>query len=184
MGAAAETGAAMTTPYDLEDDLREVMLAYPGAVEDHPWEHTVAKVNGKIFVFLGAEDDSFGITVKLPLSAKTALKNKWAKPCGYGLGKHGWVSCVFKPDKGSGADAHFSAGAMPPMGLLKAWIDESYRAMAPKKLVAQLPAVEGAAAPAATKKPAVKKKAAKKAAKKPPAAAKKAGKKVPKKAAK
>jgi hypothetical protein len=34
--------------------------------------------------------------------------------------------------------AQFTKGVTPPVDLLKAWIDESYRAQAPKKLVAQL----------------------------------------------
>jgi hypothetical protein len=50
----------------------------------------------------------------------------FASPTGYGLGKSGWVS------------AEFSDGQTPPKELLKEWIDESYRAQAPKKLVATL----------------------------------------------
>lgn len=34
--------------------------------------------------------------------------------------------------------ATFALTDAPPVALLKAWIDESYRAQAPKKLVAQL----------------------------------------------
>jgi hypothetical protein len=44
----------------------------------------------------------------------------------YGLGKSGWVS------------AKFADGDKPPVDMLKAWIDESYRAQAPKKLVKTL----------------------------------------------
>ena len=51
----------------------------------------------------------------------------FARPAEYGLGKSGWV--VFEP----------SADQMPPMRQLKSWLDESYRAQAPKKLVAQIP---------------------------------------------
>jgi hypothetical protein len=42
---------------------------------------------------------------------------------------------------------------MPPKDLLKAWIDESYRAQAPKKLVAGLPAPTRAAEETAKKRP-------------------------------
>jgi hypothetical protein len=48
-------------------------------------------------------------------------------PTAYGLGKSGWVS------------ARFLAGEKLPVDLLKAWIDESYRAQAPKKLLKTLP---------------------------------------------
>jgi hypothetical protein len=50
----------------------------------------------------------------------------FTRPAGYGLGKSGWVQAEFPP------------GARPPVDLLKAWIDESYRAQAPKRLVKQL----------------------------------------------
>ncbi len=43
-------------------------------------------------------------------------------------GKSGWVTVSVSP------------GARPPLSLLKDWIDESYRAQAPKRLLAQLPA--------------------------------------------
>ena len=52
----------------------------------------------------------------------------FAKPTGYGLGKSGWVT------------ATFAAGDEPPVEMFKAWIDESYRAQAPKKLVKSLDA--------------------------------------------
>jgi len=55
----------------------------------------------------------------------------FTEPTGYGLGKSGWVS------------ARFTGPHRPPVALLKAWIDESYRAQAPKKLVASLPATGG-----------------------------------------
>ena len=71
----------------------------------------------------------------------------FASPTAYGLGKSGWVT------------AQFERGAKPPMDVLKAWIEESYRAVAPKKLVAELDGA-GSATPAmpATKRPAKKKK--------------------------
>jgi hypothetical protein len=50
----------------------------------------------------------------------------FATPTGYGLGKSGWVS------------ASFPKGQRPPMEMLRQWVDESYRAVAPKKLVAQI----------------------------------------------
>jgi predicted DNA-binding protein (MmcQ/YjbR family) len=48
-----------------------------------------------------------------------------AAPTPYGLGKSGWVTIGF-PD-----------GNLP-LDMLKSWIDESYRAQAPKKLVKTL----------------------------------------------
>jgi hypothetical protein len=50
----------------------------------------------------------------------------FAEPTHYGLGKHGWVT------------AHFDRKSKPAITLLEAWLDESYRAVAPKKMVAKL----------------------------------------------
>jgi len=106
--------------------LREFALRYPGAREDFPWGERVVKVKDKVFVFLGRDDD-VGVTVKLPRSGLLALGLPFASPTGYGLGKSGWVTARFGPkDK-------------PPIELLQQWIDESYRAVAPKELVAALP---------------------------------------------
>ncbi len=52
-----------------------------------------------------------------------AVDLPFAEPTGYGLGKSGWVT------------ASFTKVADVPLDLLKSWIDESYRAIAPKKLV-------------------------------------------------
>ncbi len=48
--------------------------------------------------------------------------------------------------------ARFGPDTDPPMGLLKSWIDESYRAIAPKKLIAQLTGDETASKRASRKK--------------------------------
>jgi predicted DNA-binding protein (MmcQ/YjbR family) len=117
--------------------LRTFALGYPGAHEDFPWGERVVKVKGKVFVFLGREDEGLGLSVKLPQSRLMALDLPFASPTAYGLGKSGWVTVQFGPRE------------KPPMDLIRAWIDESYRAVAPKKLVASLGS--GAVAPAAAK---------------------------------
>jgi len=107
--------------------LRAHALSYPEAREDFPWGERVVKVRGKVFVFLGRpEAGGLGLSVKLPGSATLALDLPFASPTGYGLGKSGWVTARFGPRQ------------KPPLDLLRQWIDESYRAVAPKKLVAQL----------------------------------------------
>jgi predicted DNA-binding protein (MmcQ/YjbR family) len=116
-----------------EASLRKYALSYPGTTEEFPWEHRVFKVNKKIFAFLDFKEGVASLTVKLPKSGKQVLKSSWAEPTGYGMGKHGWVSCEFEE-------------AELPVGKVRGWIDESYRAIAPKKLVKQL---DEGAAPAA-----------------------------------
>jgi predicted DNA-binding protein (MmcQ/YjbR family) len=94
-------------------------LSLPAAWEDHPWGNTVAKVRKKIFVFVGSER----ITVKLDESHAHALSIDGSEPTGYGLGKAGWVTV---PIDGVSDD------------LLRDWIEESYRIVAPKRLAALL----------------------------------------------
>ena len=105
--------------------LEEFALGLPGAFSDMPWEgDVVAKVGKKIFVFFGSDDPS-SITVKLPSSADHALATPGAVPASYGLGRHGWVTVRVGAD-----DA--------PADLLQDWIEESYRAIATKRLIAEL----------------------------------------------
>ena len=111
--------------------LREFALNFPGAYEDFPWGERVIKVNKKIFLFLGLEsewDKGVNFGVKLTHSNEDALNLEFIRPSGYNLGKSGWVSVRFPPNEA------------PPLDLFKRWIDESYRAVAPRKLVALIPA--------------------------------------------
>ena len=115
----------------LARELRDYAMTFPGATEDFPWGERVAKVNGKVFVFLGCEPSNgpggeMGLSVKLPVSCDEALELPFTEPTGYGLGKAGWVS------------ASFAAKDAPPVGILKSWILESYRSIAPKKLIDEL----------------------------------------------
>jgi predicted DNA-binding protein (MmcQ/YjbR family) len=106
--------------------LLKFALSFPEAHEDHPWGDTLIKVRGKTFVFMGESEGGFGLSVKLPQSKEFALEYPFTKPTGYGLGKSGWVSAEFKRSE------------TPPLDVLKAWIAESYRAIAPKALVKKL----------------------------------------------
>jgi predicted DNA-binding protein (MmcQ/YjbR family) len=84
----------------------------------------VVKVNKKVFAFFGMPDGNEpGFGVKLPESNAIALAQPNVTPTGYGLGKAGWVSIGL-------------SGGLP-FEMLREWIDESYRAIAPRRLVAQ-----------------------------------------------
>lgn len=109
----------------LELELRDYALEFPEVSEDHPWGHRAMKVNKKVFVFLGGDKNAkeLSLSVKLPTSRDMAVDLPFAEPTGYGMGKHGWVT------------ARFTKVSEVPLDLLKAWIDESYRAIAPKKLI-------------------------------------------------
>ncbi len=113
-----------------ETYLRDRALSYPEAVEEFPWGHRAIKVKAKIFLILDRSDGVLSVTMKLPDSNAYALMQPYAERTGYGLGKSGWVSCRFNP------------GADVPLDLLDEWVEESYRAVAPKKLVLALNARE------------------------------------------
>jgi len=109
-----------------ETALRKYALGFPEAHEDFPWGERVVKVGKKVFVFMGLPDGRLSLSVKLPESQTVALMLPFTEPTGYGLGKSGWVT------------ARFEAHERPPQDLLQEWIEESYRAVAPRKLVASL----------------------------------------------
>ena len=70
------------------------------------------------------EDEAGGwsCSMKLPFRNEEALRIKGAEPTGYGLAKSGWVTFTF------------SAKSKPPLAELVDYLDESWRAVAPKKL--------------------------------------------------
>lgn len=111
----------------LEARLRAAAAAYPETHEDHPWGESAFKVRGKTFLFLHRSDDEVSFSMKLPASREFALVFDFAAPTGYGLGKSGWISCKIGRDTEVDPD------------LLLGWLDESFRAVAPKKLAATLP---------------------------------------------
>ncbi len=111
------------------EELRAFGLAYPGAHLKSPWpNHLDLAVNDKTFAYLSTQGSPFGISCKLPSSSEVALLLPWTKPTAYGLGKSGWVS------------ASPPSTAPLPVEMFKEWIDESYRAQAPKRLVKELDA--------------------------------------------
>jgi predicted DNA-binding protein (MmcQ/YjbR family) len=109
----------------IEAKLRDIALSYPESHEDFPWGERCIKVKGKGFIFMRAAKDEISLSVKLPQSRDMAADLPFTEPTHYGMGKYGWVTAHITPKNA-------------PMDLLKAWIDESYRAVAPKKLVKEL----------------------------------------------
>ena len=83
-------------------------------------------MNKKVFLFLVHDKGMLSMSMKLPRSGKAALKNDFASPTECGIGTHGGV-----PVRGE------SSGKGPSERLTD-WIDESFRAIAPKKIVAFL----------------------------------------------
>jgi predicted DNA-binding protein (MmcQ/YjbR family) len=112
-------------PRSLAGKLRARALTFPEATEDFPWGERAIKVRGKAFLFLRAEDAAVSFSVKLPHSSAEALELSGVEPTGYGLGKHGWVTAVV------------DGGRNAPLAIFEGWLEESYAAVAPKRLAAQ-----------------------------------------------
>lgn len=112
--------------HPLAEALLTYALSLPEAWEDHPWGENVAKVGKKVFVFLGHPEAElpFGLTVKLPESYDAAMSLPWAKNPGYRMDRGHWV--WLQPPEDT------------PLEMLTEWIEESYRAVAPKRLVRSL----------------------------------------------
>lgn len=104
----------------LRRELLTYALAKPDAYIDHPWGEDVARVGKKVFAFFGIADVAqSGMTLKLPESQPLALAQPGVSASRYGLGDSGWVTVRFDGDL--------------PSAMLREWIDESYRAVAPKR---------------------------------------------------
>jgi predicted DNA-binding protein (MmcQ/YjbR family) len=106
------------------DKVRDFALSLPETFPDQPWGEDVVKVRGKIFVFLGGST-SKRMTVKLEESHAHALSIEGAERTGYGLGASGWVTVPLRAEGIA-------------IALLRDWVEESYRIVAPKRLVAEL----------------------------------------------
>jgi len=107
--------------------LRKVALRYPEAQEGTSCGKSAFKARDKAFLFVGMDDDSYNVMVKLRESLAEAARLETKEPGTYSVGGHGWVKATFRHDES------------PPAGLLERWIDESYRLLVHKQLVALLP---------------------------------------------
>lgn len=113
------------------EKVREFALGMPGAVEEFSGgEESVAKVNQRVFVFLGVDDGGhpLGVTVKLTddETRAHALTCPGAEPAGYGLGRSGWVRVPLEEKGAPAAEPLCDRG------------EESFRVIAPKRLIAEL----------------------------------------------
>ena len=112
------------------DDVRAFSLRLPEAFEDFPWGAPAIKVaTGSkwppVFLGLGRRDaDRIGVYVKLTESYEQALALARARPTkSSGLGQWGRLTIPLPIDD---------------LELLYDWVDESYRNVAPQRLIAQL----------------------------------------------
>lgn len=105
-------------------ELRSHGLQFPGVRETAPLpSYAALSVNGRPFAFLAAAEREFSLSVRLPQSRETALRLPYARPAGYGLARSGWVTFTASREN------------VPSGEQLRMWLEESYRAQAPRRLL-------------------------------------------------
>lgn len=107
--------------------IRQTALSYPETSEDFPWGHSAFKVRNKTFCWMSFAENGMKLTLKLTESRFQALSMPSVEESNYGLGKHGWVTAFFT------YETDF------PIEMLRQWLDESFRAVAPKAMSKLLP---------------------------------------------
>lgn len=124
----------MTTDHDplaVRAKVRAFALTLPGSAEEFPWGRASSRSARRSSSSSAPHDGSHppGINVKLkdPQLHEHALSVPGAQPSGYGLGGAGWVSVPL-------------TGDAPAVEVLCDWVEESYRVVAPKRLVTELDA--------------------------------------------
>jgi predicted DNA-binding protein (MmcQ/YjbR family) len=105
----------------MAEAIRKRALSYPQTHEDFPWGESAFKVKGKTFVFMSDGEKGVSFSVKLPASRDLAMALPGSEPTHYGLGSKGWVTV--RPNARTSAK------------VLAFLIDESYRSIAPKRVV-------------------------------------------------
>ncbi len=107
--------------------IRKLALKYPEVEEGASCVNRAFKARKKSFVFMGMNDSTYHVRLKLSDSLEEAEQLAEESPEHCSVGAHGWTLITFPHRKA------------PPKGLMKRWIDESFRLLAPKKLVAETP---------------------------------------------
>ena len=120
----AKKSSAQTDPTTA---IRAIALSYPETTEGIVCNRSSFKAKGKAFVFMGVEEDSYDVMLKLDASLKEAAELERKQPDNYHVGGHNWVT------------AKFARNESPPAGLLGALDRGEFSLLAPKSLMAKLP---------------------------------------------
>lgn len=120
-------------PLQILHRIRQHALTLPGAYLEFQWGGSAVKVIGKLFVFFGPDDGSRkpAYNVKLPDPDPDAHAHALSLPgaalMGVRMGRYGWVYVPFDERD-------------TPPDLLCEWVEDSYRSIAPQRLIAELDA--------------------------------------------
>lgn len=115
--------AAETFEYPPSQTIRLIALGFPETVEGSSCVNRAFAARGKNFVFLGEKENECSLRIKVESSRSEFEKHAANDPDRWQVGKAGWAMLRFAPDA-------------PPSDLdLRRWITESFRLLAPKRLV-------------------------------------------------
>lgn len=129
--------------------LRKIALTLPGVEEGTSCNKSAYKARGKAFLFVGMDDQSYNVMIKLSESQSEATRLAAKEPGQYTVGGHGWVK------------VELNHAQSPPAGLMERWIGESYRLLVAKQAGASSMGNEKPSAMGSRGKPVSKKRAAK-----------------------
>ena len=129
--------------------IRRIAMQYPEVEEGTSCYKSAFKARKKSFLFMGMNDETFNVMVKLVASLDEAERLEAESPDSFKVGAHGWTTVILPHTES------------PPAELMERWTDDSYRSLVHKQLVALLPDSTDAASPSTAN---VRRKSTKKAA--------------------
>jgi hypothetical protein len=120
--------APATFRYSISEKIRDHAMTFPDTTEGSSCVNRAFKAGGKNFAFLGEKEDRCSLRLKLGDSIPDIEASADVDPDRWQVGSNGWVLLTFPPD-----DA-------PTTTDLEFWVTESFRLLAPKRIVARFDA--------------------------------------------
>ncbi len=120
----ADAPESFTHP--ISEKIRTHAMSLPETVEGSSCVNRAFTAGGKNFAFLGEKDDECKLRIKLAASLPEIEARASNDADRWQVGSGGWVLLVFPP------------GDAPKITDLRRWLTESFRLLAPKKVVARL----------------------------------------------
>ena len=95
-------------------------------------DHPTFRVGGKNFIFCDAAGQNLSVKLTKEEAAAVVATDPAVEPCGYGLGRHGWIAFSVGPRAGAARWRE-----------IEEWIRTSYTLVAPRRLARLVEPTEG-----------------------------------------